>query len=189
MQTRLIGFCVVLALLMPSRADAAVRPGRQIAALTTAPDRAIDAIALLLRALSQPDVQPIDVALVWIAAELEASPRVDPTLILALGWPESRYQPTAGPACGVMQVYPHDIGLADAPTCALWRHDVRAGVRGGVLEIEMLLADHRVHSLWDALLYRACGNKAFTGECDRAGWVNQVLARRVYLAHGAPPKV
>ena len=142
----------------------------------------------LLRALGQPDVQPSDVAAAWVAAELEATPRVDASLSLAIMWPESRYQPTAGPACGVMQVYPHDIGLDDASSCALWRHDVRAGVHAGVLEIEMLLADHRVHSLRDALLYRACGNKAFTGACTMGWWVDQVLAKRAYLANGARAK-
>ena len=88
-----------------------------------------------------------------------------------------------------MQVYPHDLGLDDASSCALWKRDVLAGVRAGVLEIETLLADHRVHSLREALLYRACGNKAFTNECDRDGWVNAVFARRMYLVNGGRPKV
>jgi hypothetical protein len=145
--------------------------------------------ALLLRALEQPDIQPTDVATAWTAAELEATPRVDAPLLMALMWPESRYQPTAGPACGVMQVYPHDIGLDDASSCALWRRDVRAGVRAGVIEIETMLADRRVHNLREALLYRACGNKAFTGECAMFGWVDQVFARRAYLVGGSRPKV
>lgn len=136
------------------------------------------AITLLLRALEQPDVQPNDVAVAWIAAELEATPRVDAPLLMALMWPESRYQPTAGPACGVMQVYPHDLHLDDASSCALWKRDVRAGVRAGVLEIETMLDDRRVHNLRAALLYRACGNKAFTGGCAMGRWVDQVFARR-----------
>jgi hypothetical protein len=147
------------------------------------------AFALLLRALEQPDVQPADVARAWVAAELEATPHVDAPLLMALMWPESRYQPMAGPACGVMQVYPHDIGLDDASSCALWKRDVRAGVRAGVIEIETMLADRRVHNLREALLYRACGNKAFTGECAMDGWVDQVFARRAYLVGGSRPKV
>jgi hypothetical protein len=146
-------------------------------------------VALLFRALDQPDIQAADVVLAWIAADLEATPRVDVPLLMALMWPESRYQPTAGPACGVMQVYPHDIGQDDASSCTLWRHDVRAGVRAGVIEIEMLLADHRVHSLREALLYRACGNKAFVpGACARGAWVEQVFVRRAYLAGNSRPK-
>lgn len=151
-------------------------------------DRLITAIAFLLRALGQPDVQPVDVVAAWIAAELEATPRVDAPLLMALMWPESRYQPTAGPACGVMQVYPHDIGLDDASSCALWKRDVRAGVRAGVLEIETMLADRRVHNLREVLLYRACGNKAFTGKCAMGRWVDQVFARRTYLVGGSRPK-
>jgi hypothetical protein len=140
-----------------------------------------DAATLLSHALDQPDVKPLDVTMAWAAAELEATPRVDAALAMALMWPESRYQPTAQPACGVMQVYPHDIYLPDASSCALCRHDVRAGVRAGVTEIEMLLADHRVHSLRQALLYRACGNRAFTGECAMGRWVDQALERRKVL--------
>ena len=141
---------------------------------------------LLSRALDQSDVQPLDVALAWSAAELEATPRVDAALLVSLMWAESRYEPSAQPACGVMQVYPHDIGEPDGASCRLWRHDVRAGVRAGVTEIEMLLADHRVHSLRQALLYRACGNRAFTGECAMGRWVDQALARRKVLL-GMPP--
>lgn len=145
-----------------------------------------DAAALLIRALDQSDVQPLNVALAWAAAELEATPRVDAALLVSLMWAESRYEPGAQPACGVMQVYPHDIYLPDASSCALWRHDVRAGVHAGVTEIEMLLADHRVHSLRQALLYRACGNRAFTGECAMGRWVDQALARREFLAGRRP---
>lgn len=152
-------------------------------------DRGRRAIALLLRALEQPDVQSVDVVMAWDAAELEATAHVDDATLMAVMWPESRYQPTAGPACGVMQVYPHDIGLDDASSCALWRRDVRAGVRAGVSEIETMLADHRVHNLREALLYRACGNKAFTGECPMGGWVDQVFARRAYLVGSQRPRV
>jgi hypothetical protein len=160
-------------------------PRHQLRQLDMLADRAIAAVALLFRALGQPDVDPIDVVVAWVAVELEATPHVDAQLAMALMWPESRYQATAGPACGVMQVYPHDIGLDDRSSCALWRRDVRAGVHAGVVEIEMLLADRRVHNLREALLYRACGNKAFTGECDMGVWVDRVLTRRAYMTDGS----
>jgi len=163
-------------------------PQAQQASTVVAPARTANH-DLLLRALEQPDIQPLNVVVAWAATELEATPHVDAPLAMALMWAESRYQPTAGPACGVMQVYPHDIGLADASSCALWKHDVRAGVRAGVVEIETMLADRRVHNLREALLYRACGNRAFTGECRMSGWVGRVLARRASLVRGARPKV
>lgn len=144
---------------------------------------AVLALTLWWRAIHQPDVDLVDVTFAWIAAELEQTPRVDAPLLMALMWPESRYQPTAQPACGVMQVYPHDIHLDDAANCRLWRVNVRAGVRAGITEIEMMLDESRVHDdLHTALMYRACGGRAFVaGACEMAGWVGQVLERRARL--------
>lgn len=143
----------------------------------------IAAITLWWRALHQPDVDPADVTTAWVAAEIEQTQRVDASLLMAIMWHESRYQPSAGPACGVMQVYPHDIYLDDATSCRAWRTDVRAGVHAGVVEIEMMLAEKRVGGdLHTALMYRACGGRAFIpGACTMAGWVNKVLERRAML--------
>lgn len=119
-----------------------------------------------------------------VAALNEQTPHVPAALIVALGWGESRFDPAARPACGAMQVYPNDL---DEPwsRCAEWRKDLRAGVHAGVREIEMMLADRRVHgNMRLALLYRACGNAAFDGTCvpGKYAWVDAAIARWRALA-------
>jgi len=110
-------------------------------------------------------------------AVMRQTRRVPAALIVALAWGESRFDPMASPACGVMQVYPNDLG-EPASACALWRRDLQAGVRAGVREIEMMLDDKRVHNdLYLALLYRACGNQAFNGTCAKHAWVRDALYR------------
>lgn len=126
-----------------------------------------------------PDVEGDRAAQFVDAAIAHATPRVPAELLVALAWGESRFDPEAKPACGVMQVYPHDL---DAPptACAAWRRDLHAGVQAGVTEIEIMLDDHRVHgSMQLALLYRACGNRAFDGTCASAkyAWVRGALER------------
>lgn len=109
----------------------------------------------------------------------EQTSRVPAALIVSLGWGESRFDPAAQPACGAMQVYPNDLNQPRS-RCAEWRKDLRAGVHAGVREIEMMLADKRVRGdLRRALLYRACGNKAFDGTCDpkKYAWVDAAIAR------------
>jgi hypothetical protein len=99
-------------------------------------------------------------------------------LLLALAWGESRFESDAAPACGVMQVYPSDLGLAPA-ACQAWRSSALEGFRAGVLELETEFADSRVRGdLRAALLYRACGNAAFVaGACGKHGWVDAALTR------------
>ncbi len=121
-----------------------------------------------------------------------ATPHAPVELLVALGWPESRFDPHAGPACGVLQVYPNDLDLP-WQLCAVWARDVDAGMAAGVLEIETLLRDHRVHGdLWLALDYRACGNSAFVGGCGKEAWIAGVLTRRdriVDVMRGPRPRV
>jgi hypothetical protein len=132
------------------------------------------------RANALPDVDhPAMVDPFVDAALAEQTPRVPAALIVALGWGESRFDPAAQPACGAMQVYPNDL---DEPwsRCAEWRKDLVAGVRAGVREIEVMLADRRVGgNMKMALLYRACGNKAFDGTCASAkyAWVEAAISR------------
>lgn len=127
---------------------------------------------------ARPDVAPGHAAVVLDAAQHQQTAQVPAALIVVLAWHESRFDPKAGPACGVMQVYPKDIARP-ASDCAIWATDVAAGVRAGVVEIETMLKDKRVNgNLRRALLYRACGNKAFVGTgCtrDKVAWVNTIL--------------
>ncbi len=117
------------------------------------------------------------------AAAQEETKKVPAALLTSLAWAESRFKPDATPACGVMQVYPHDIDRPQSD-CDVWRKDVRAGVHAGVVEIEMLLADRRVNGdMFRALMYRACGNVFFDGTCDvkKERWVNAAIARWRWL--------
>jgi hypothetical protein len=143
----------------------------------------VSALVLWWNTLQMPDVKPGFATPMVLSAIRHATPRVPAGLIIGLGWAESRFEPTAQPACGVMQVYPHDLGLDDATTCAAVYRDVDAGVALGVLEIETMLADRRVNGdLRVALLYRACGNRAFVpGACAMGGWVDKALARAKIL--------
>lgn len=139
---------------------------------------ALTVLRLRAAALSLGDVRPADVDAFVSAAMDEQTASVPAALLVALGWGESRFDASAGPACGAMQVYPGDLGLPWA-ACAAWAHDTRAGVRAGVQELELMLADGRVRGdLRRALLYRACGNAAFQpGACAMDGWVNAAIAR------------
>jgi len=132
-----------------------------------------------------PDVAAPEMAANFVDAAIALqTPRVPASLLVALAWGESRFDLNAQPACGVMQVYPHDI-YEPPSACALWRRDLRAGVRAGVREIEMMLADRRVHGdMRTALLYRACGNSAFDGSCDEKKyvWVTDAMTRWQYIS-------
>jgi hypothetical protein len=169
----------LLAVLTPASASDAAAEELQ-RATSVVLHHVYEAGALHDAALTLPDVTSPDLAdqLVDAALELQTH-RVPAALIIALSWGESRFEPDAQPACGVMQVYPHDLGEPQA-ACAEWRRDLRAGVRAGVREIEMMLADNRVGGdMRRALLYRACGNKAFDGSCDakKYVWVTAAVAR------------
>lgn len=149
-------------------------------------------VNLHLAAHELPDVRPDLVDPFVDAAVAESTPRVPAALVVALGWGESRFDPSVrtGSVCGVMQVNPVDIGHPHKE-CDQWTKDVQAGVHAGVVEIEMLLADSRVKgNLYAALLYRACGNVAFTGKCSAAkvGWVNAALSRFHILSRQTPLK-
>lgn len=127
-----------------------------------------------------PDVDAPDRIDHFVEAALTAqTSRVPAALLVALAWGESRFDSAARPACGVMQVYPRYLD-EPASACDEWRRDLRAGVRAGVREIELMLDDKRVHgNMRRALLYRACGNSAFDGSCSKAkrSWVTAALAR------------
>ena len=147
----------------------------------------LSAIRLWGAAVAMPDTRPVAATEFAIAAELEQTPRVPAELLVALGWPESRFEATVrtGVCCGAMQVNPLDLGEPWESSCAAWTSSTRAGVRAGVREIEMMLAEPRVHGdLRIALLYRACGGTAFTGTCSAAKrwWVESVLTRFFELA-------
>lgn len=139
-----------------------------------------DTLQLHEAARGLPDVGSPDLADQFVDAALELqTPRVPASLLVALAWGESRFDSTARPACGAMQVYPRDLGESQA-SCAEWRQDLRAGVRAGVREIETMLADKRVRGdMRRALLYRACGNRAFDGTCaaKKYAWVTAAMAR------------
>jgi hypothetical protein len=146
----------------------------------------IAAITLWWNASHLPDMRPQRVLPVVIAAELAQTREVPAALIVALVWPESRGELWAQPACGVMQVYPHDLYEPDS-NCALYRASTYAGVDAGVREIEMMLAEKRVTSLRVALLYRACGGRAFvSGACEMGPWVDAALARARWLTASSP---
>lgn len=164
------------------------------ALVTAKPERIEQRIAFALHHFSDdvrlheiaralPDVATPDWSESFVDAAIAAqTPRVPASLLVALGWGESRFDTNAQPACGVMQVFPHDLGEPPS-ACAHWRKDLRAGVEAGVREIEMMLADKRVHgNMTLALFYRACGNSAFDGTCDankpeKRVWVATAMAR------------
>jgi hypothetical protein len=133
--------------------------------------------ALRMNAYKLPDTTTLRANALVNAALKYETPHVPAALIVVLAWHESRFDPKAGPACGVMQVYPNDIDRP-ASDCAVWAKDFDAGVQAGVLEIETMLKDSRVRGdLRKALLYRACGNVAFTEGCSdkKVAWVNGIL--------------
>jgi len=145
-----------------------------------APSARGPAAHLRLAAHALPDVSRPDLVDAIVDAAIDVqTPRVPAALIVAIAWGESRFEASARPACGVLQVFPRDLA-EPAAACDVWRRDLRAGVRAGVREIETMLADKRVRGdLRRALLYRACGNRAFDGSCSPAkhAWVAAALAR------------
>lgn len=136
-------------------------------------------LALNERALQLPDTRPHEVSAFVYVAVTEATPRVSAELLVSLAWAESRFQQSALPGCGVMQVFPHHFPDYRPPSdCEVWRSDLRLAVRAGVEEIELMLRDRRVNgNLRRALMYRACGNAAFNGTCTKGGWVDGALQR------------
>lgn len=149
--------------------------------------------ALRVRVQSQGDVQ-VDVSDQVDAAVSVETRRVSAELLLSLGFSETRYEArghNTGRVCGPLQVSPVSLGLDHASTCAIWERDMVEAYAAGVLEIETMLADRRVHgSLALALAYRACGNAAFVpdSKCahDKHAWPSWVLWRARLLAHDAP---
>lgn len=140
---------------------------------------------LYTAAASLPDLDASRVIPMVLAAIAEETPSAHAELLVALAWGESRFEQSAQPLCGVLQVNPIDIGRPMSD-CTVWRNDLRLAVRAGVAEIEMMLADHRVAGdLKRALLYRACGNKAFDGTCAAAkyAWVEDAIARYHQIEH------
>jgi len=130
-----------------------------------------------------PDTDPTRVGPMVITACAEATLKARAALLVALAWGESRFDQRAQPLCGVLQVNPIDINQPIG-VCATWRTDLQLAVHAGVIEIEMLMADHRVAGdMRKMLLYRACGNKAFNGTCDakKYAWVEAALARYLQL--------
>lgn len=139
-------------------------------------------LTLAAIAADMPDVSADFGQVMHVAGEAirHATPRVPAELLVALAWGESRFESDAKPGCGVLQVFPRDIGLGDFAYCDRWRASVGEAVAAGVQEIEMMLDDHRVRgSMTGALLYRACGNVAFDGTCSQAKvrWVAKALER------------
>ena len=143
-----------------------------IAALTAR----VEALGDVRPGLAQPAVE---------AALAAGTLDVPAELLLSIAWGESRLEPSPrgrGRACGILQVVPEDIGLPHAATCALWARDLAAAFAAGVLEIRTELADRRVHrDLRLALLYRACGNAAFAGTCEKRAYPSWVLRRAARL--------
>lgn len=173
---------IMLAILTPTSGVATEKVQRGV---SEAVHHIYEAWSLHDAALDLPDVASPDLVNQFVDAALEAQTRrVPAALLVALAWGESRFDGDALPACGTMQVYPHDLG-EPATACAEWRRDLRAGVRAGVREIELMLADKRVRGdLRRALLYRACGNRAFDGSCGakKYAWVTSAIARWRALA-------
>lgn len=148
--------------------------------------RVMVAIALRSAVGELPDLDPDLADRAVLAALTAATPYARVELLLSLAWSESRMDPTVrtGVACGVMQVVPSTVGL----TSAVCDGDALLGFQMGVLEIETMLADRRVHGDERLmLLYRACGNAAFAprrpGDCvDRKSqWVANALWRANWL--------
>jgi hypothetical protein len=142
------------------------------------------------RAHALPDISQDRVDEAVAAAIAHATPEITAALLVTLCWAESRCLPKTHDhtGCGVLQVDPKDMG--DPPSmCAVYAESIESGIAIGVREIELLLADHRVHhDLRLALQYRACGNKAFDGRCSEAKlkWVEEAIRISNVLAGNAP---
>lgn len=134
-----------------------------------------------------PDVQPELVDPAVDAALATETPAIPSELLLSIAWGESRFRPDqrTGVVCGALQVNPADIG-EPRENCARWSNNTRLGFAAGVRELEMMLADRRVHgNLRLALLYRACGNAAFDGTCAKGRWPEWVLVRAAMIGGAA----
>lgn len=139
---------------------------------------------LMERALSLPDVKPGLIEPAVRAAIAQETEHVPAELLVSLAWSESRFEPgtETGHACGIEQVIPADLGYPRA-VCWLWENDLGQAMAAGAEEIETELRDPRVHGdLRVALLYRACGNRAFVpGRCAGMNYVSAALHRAEWL--------
>ncbi len=149
-------------------------------------------LSLALALVNLPEMTPGRALVVAAASRAAATAYAPAELLASLAWAESRGDRTVvtGRTCGVLQVNPLDVGLPWRETCAAWAESSLAGMRGGVLELETMLRDPRVHGdLRRALLYRACGNAAFDPASDCAArkgpWVQSALDRARYIRHAA----
>lgn len=135
--------------------------------------------SLRRNALSLPDVRREHLLPALEAAIAHETPEIPAELLVSIMWGESRFIPNkrTGRVCGLMQVSPADIGKPRRD-CLVWERDVGAAVAAGVLELKIMLRDGRVRGdVRKALLYRACGNSAFDGTCQKKGWPGWVLDR------------
>jgi hypothetical protein len=82
-------------------------------------------------AAEAPWLAPEEVAANAVAAARAETPDVPAELLLAVAWRESRYEPTAGPQCGVVQVT-----LRGAPCRRLLAAGLAAQYRAGARAIE-----------------------------------------------------
>lgn len=161
--------------------------GLLVASLLTGTAWADRSSSLRENARSLPDVRAEDVDPAVDAALAEETDRVPAELLIAIAWGESRLRPDVrtGHVCGIMQVNPTDLGLPRS-RCRAWELDRRLAFRAGVSEIEMMLRDRRVRgNIRRALLYRACGNRAFDGTCAKTKWPGWVLRRAERLSYGS----
>ncbi len=123
---------------------------------------------LLRNTLALADVNSAEAVAAVEAALLSETDKVSAELLVSLSWAESRFKLVvySDKSCGALQVNPQDIGRPRSD-CKVWDKNLLAAFQAGVKEIEMLLADRRVHgNMALALRYRACGNSAFvSGGC------------------------
>lgn len=130
-----------------------------------------------MRASQLPDVDHVNVDSFITEASSLATPELPLSLLIALAWSESRFDPMAKPMCGVLQVSIADLG--DTPdTCEAMRSRMYVGVFNGIVELNLQLSDRRVRGdIRRALEYRACGNSAFVAGCpdDQERWIDFVF--------------
>jgi hypothetical protein len=145
-------------------------------------------IALALGLAKFPEMTPERSLRVAAMAVMTETPHASAELLAALAWAESRgdSKVVTGKTCGILQVNPSDLELPWTSTCEQWARSPIDGMRGGVLEIELMLRDGRVGgNLMNALRYRACGNAAFDPKSDcaarKAPWIQGVLDRARFL--------
>lgn len=144
---------------------------------------------LILNAQAQAqltDIQPEEVAAFVSVAVFEETDQVSAELLVSLAWGESRFKQDSEPGCGVLQVFPQYLDGHPDWTCKVLRNDLVLAVRSGVVGLEQMLDDKRVHGdLHRALMYRACGNKFFEGTCNekKGHWVKAAEARAQQLTY------